>query len=50
MSLPNIWMVGDIQGCCSAFDDLLHHPDIANDPNAQFWFAGVSCQPRARDP
>ena len=40
MSLPNIWMIGDIQGCCSAFDELLHHPEIADDPNAQFWFAG----------
>ena len=37
---PSIWMVGDIQGCCSALDSLLTKPAIASDPYARFWFAG----------
>ena len=40
MSMPSIWMIGDIQGCCSSLDELLAHPDIAQDANARFWFAG----------
>jgi bis(5'-nucleosyl)-tetraphosphatase (symmetrical) len=36
----SIWMIGDLQGCCSPLDDLLRHPDIAGDPDARFWFAG----------
>lgn len=40
MSIPNIWMIGDIQGCCDSLDALLAHPDIARDPDARFWFAG----------
>ena len=40
MSAPSIWMVGDIQGCCSSLDDLLAHPEIAQEPLARFWFAG----------
>ena len=37
---PSIWMIGDVQGCSQPLDALLAHPLIANDPNAQFWFAG----------
>ena len=40
MSMPSIWMIGDIQGCCSSLDELLGHPEIAQDPDARFWFAG----------
>ena len=40
MSQPSIWMIGDIQGCCSSLDELLAHPEIAHDANARFWFAG----------
>ncbi len=36
----SIWMIGDVQGCCSSLDQLLAHPEIAGDPNARFWFAG----------
>jgi len=40
MSMPSIWMIGDIQGCCGSLDLLLSQPDIQEDPNARFWFAG----------
>jgi len=40
MNTPNIWMIGDIQGCCESLEALIHHPDVAEDPNAQFWLAG----------
>ena len=40
MSMPSIWMVGDIQGCCGSLDELLQRPEIAQEPYAQFWFAG----------
>jgi len=40
MSMPSIWMIGDIQGCCGALDTLLALPEIADDPDAHFWFAG----------
>lgn len=39
-TIPTIWAIGDIQGCCHALEELLEHPDIKEDPNAQFWFAG----------
>lgn len=35
-----IWLIGDIQGCCSSLQGLLDHPEIKNDANARFWFAG----------
>lgn len=37
---PNVWMIGDIQGCCGSLDDLLKQPEIACDTDARFWFAG----------
>lgn len=37
---PAIWAVGDLQGCCSAFDALLQHPSVAADTDATFWLAG----------
>lgn len=41
MTAPGaVWAVGDLQGCKPALDELLNHPDITRDPNAQFWFAG----------
>src|SRR5690606_28958529 len=36
----SIWMVGDLQGCCAPLQALMAHPDIVNDTNARFWFAG----------
>jgi len=39
-ALPNIWMIGDIQGCCGSLDELLQQPEIAQDSTARFWFAG----------
>jgi hypothetical protein len=38
--MHSIWMIGDIQGCCSSLDELLAHPEIAQEPLARFWFAG----------
>ena len=40
MSMHSIWMIGDIQGCCASLDELLAHPEIAQEPLARFWFAG----------
>ncbi len=40
MSESSIWMIGDVQGCCESLDALLAHPEITNDPQARFWFAG----------
>jgi len=40
MSMPSIWMIGDVQGCCGSLDTLLALPDIHEDPSAHFWFAG----------
>lgn len=37
---PTIWAIGDLQGCCTPLQQLLSHPDIAQDDNCQFWFAG----------
>jgi len=36
----SIWMIGDVQGCCEPLEALLAHPDVAGEPDAQFWFAG----------
>src|SRR5690606_6512554 len=36
----SIWMIGDVQGCCAPLEQLLSHPDLSDDPNARFWFAG----------
>ncbi len=35
-----IWMIGDLQGCCTSLNNLLEHADIAADTRARFWFAG----------
>lgn len=35
-----IWAIGDLQGCCTAFERLLAEPRIAADADAQFWLAG----------
>lgn len=40
MTVPDIWMVGDLQGCCRSLDALLEHPEISATPAPQFWFAG----------
>lgn len=40
MSAPDIWMIGDIQGCYAPLDMLLSQPEIANNDQARFWFAG----------
>lgn len=37
---PDIWMVGDLQGCCYPLHELLAQPDIVSNPHARFWFAG----------
>ncbi|HLS52058.1 MAG TPA: symmetrical bis(5'-nucleosyl)-tetraphosphatase [Burkholderiaceae bacterium] len=36
----SIWAIGDVQGCLPSLKALLAHPEIANDANAHFWFAG----------
>ena len=36
----DIWMVGDLQGCCRSLDALLEHPDIVASEEPCFWFAG----------
>src|SRR5690606_41152696 len=38
--MESVWAIGDVQGCCEALDNLLHHPTIAADTNARYWFAG----------
>ncbi len=37
---PPVWVIGDVQGCATALDTLLAHPEIAAQPEAQLWFAG----------
>ena len=37
---PDIWIIGDLQGCRGALNELLAHPDIARDAQARIWFAG----------
>ncbi|HEY9280286.1 MAG TPA: symmetrical bis(5'-nucleosyl)-tetraphosphatase [Eoetvoesiella sp.] len=39
-SQPDIWVIGDVQGCCLPLAELLAHNDIAGNPSAQLWFAG----------
>lgn len=48
---PPTWVIGDIQGCCSALDQLLEHPAVVADHGARFWFAGdiVNRGPRSLD-
>ena len=36
----NIWVIGDVQGCCVSLEALLNLPDIKNDPDCELWFAG----------
>lgn len=36
----NIWVIGDVQGCCVSLESLLDLPDIKNDPDCELWFAG----------
>lgn len=38
--MPTIWAIGDVQGCCDALENLLNLPEIKEDNQAQFWFAG----------
>lgn len=38
--IPEIWAIGDIQGCNSALTKLLQHPDVRANANAKFWFCG----------
>lgn len=40
MTTGSIWMIGDVQGCCTPLQQLLAHPDIASDTDSRFWFAG----------
>lgn len=40
LNMPNIWAIGDIQGCYDQLDSLLNHPEIKDDPNCKLWFAG----------
>lgn len=37
---PNIWVIGDVQGCYQQLQSLLNHPEIRDDPNCKLWFAG----------
>jgi bis(5'-nucleosyl)-tetraphosphatase (symmetrical) len=37
----NVWVIGDLQGCCTPLDQLLAHPDLdLVDPQTRLWFAG----------
>jgi bis(5'-nucleosyl)-tetraphosphatase (symmetrical) len=36
----DIWVIGDLQGCCAPLAQLLEHPEIAGDATARYWFAG----------
>lgn len=38
--MPNIWAIGDVQGCYEQLVALLNHPEIRQDPHCKFWFAG----------
>ncbi len=40
MKTPDIWMIGDLQGCCDPLEQLLSHPKLTADPDARFWFVG----------
>lgn len=40
MTNRDIWVVGDLQGCCSSLNALLEQPDIKSSRNPCFWFAG----------
>lgn len=40
MNSRDIWMVGDLQGCCRPLEALLEHPEIVASDNPSFWFAG----------
>ncbi|WP_017525716.1 symmetrical bis(5'-nucleosyl)-tetraphosphatase [Pusillimonas noertemannii] len=40
MSHRDIWMVGDLQGCCRSLEALMRHPDITAGDDPRFWFAG----------
>jgi len=40
MSHRDIWMVGDLQGCCRSLETLMRHPDITAGDDPRFWFAG----------
>lgn len=37
---PNIWVIGDVQGCYLQLESLLNHPEIRDDPDCKIWFAG----------
>ncbi len=39
-AVPDTWVIGDLQGCCTPLDTLLNHPDIGRDPHTRLWFAG----------
>jgi bis(5'-nucleosyl)-tetraphosphatase (symmetrical) len=40
MNHGDIWAIGDLQGCCTPFTQLMAHPELADDPHARFWYAG----------
>lgn len=40
MNAPDIWMIGDLQGCCDPLERLLAHPEIASNEQCRFWFVG----------
>jgi bis(5'-nucleosyl)-tetraphosphatase (symmetrical) len=40
MSKGDIWAIGDLQGCCTPFTQLMAHPELASDPHTRFWYAG----------
>ncbi|TEA79098.1 symmetrical bis(5'-nucleosyl)-tetraphosphatase [Allopusillimonas ginsengisoli] len=39
-AVPDTWVIGDLQGCCTPLDTLTNHPDIASAPRTRLWFAG----------
>ena len=36
----DIWVIGDVQGCCDPLDTLLSRAELRADPQARLWFAG----------
>ena len=36
----DIWVIGDLQGCCSPLNELLMQPELIQNPDDRFWFAG----------
>lgn len=38
--INNIWVVGDVHGCCSSLNNIINHAEISENQNYKLWFAG----------